>query len=481
MSSSPFGVESEIRSNQEIHFWKSFDLDRWYPLVMTSPLDNIDESNNKTNALLTFPTHFILLSLEQICLLYKLMQDQARMKEYKRRISTQSGATSFNDLQDLFQDSEPVIRYIIEEIEKYFYAGDELSQPLHDDQNLPNNNLNKSSKKKPPRKAVFLRLSGNSPKDSAEHRKMKRNQEHLYQKLVKHHALIEEYMVLQNEYRKYSKDRVRDIPARFFNIQNELFKILREEFSQLLKVSSDDIMYGVNLILMSQRIRRGFEWILTNYYHHKDSLLNYTYIALREWRDDVNLRNEFRCFVHKKKLVAISQYDQHVFHPHVCEHKEEYIHAVKEFFEKELSRRLETQFESYVFDVMVLLSGERAVNNDIDDQSPYGLTTSSFCKVFLIELNPYDYHSSACLFNWRTDASILYGDTNNLEEVVVRVTTQQVQKLDHLWDYLDILQYVVDRRKQEQLQQLSTLGLCVASFLGGVLFCKVLLNSSQTK
>ncbi|KAG2374514.1 hypothetical protein C9374_010798 [Naegleria lovaniensis] len=470
--SSSLGV-NEIRSNQEIHFWKSFDIDRWYPLVMaSSSLHHDPKEGKKKNPLLTFPTHFIPLSLEQIYLVYKFMQDQTRMKEYKRRISMQLGATSFHHVQDLFQDSEPVIRYIISEMEKYFSGPDES---LSQDEFCQHSHDMSIVSKKSIRKAVFLRLSGNSPKDSAEHRKMKRNQEHLYQQLVKHVALIEEYMTLQNAYRTHTQD---SIPSRFFKMQNELFKILRGEFSQLLKVSSNDIMYGVNLILMSKRIRRGFEWILTNYYHHKDSSLNYTYIALREWHDNVDLRNEFRCFVHNKKLVAISQYDQHVFHPHVCEHKEEYVGAVKEFFENALSRRLEAHFESYVFDVMVVLKGESTCHDDTyPSRDEYGFITSSSSKVYLIELNPYDYHSSACLFNWKTDASILYGSD---EEVAIRVTTQEVQKFDHLWEYLDILQKVLDRRKQEQLQRLSMLGLCVASFLGGCLFCKYFLGRSST-
>ena len=107
-------------------------------------------------------------------------------------------------------------------------------------------------------------------------------------------------------------------------------------------------------------------------------------IVLRSWSDDVELKNEFRCFVRDGALVAISQYDHFGFYPDLLPRKMEIELAIRKAW-TEVHPRLRAS--SYVADFLFVQRTGSAV---------------------LIELSPYRRVTGAALFSWDEMPSILF-------------------------------------------------------------------------
>ena len=86
---------------------------------------------------------------------------------------------------------------------------------------------------------------------------------------------------------------------------------------------------------------------------------------------------EFRGFVYKNQLNAITQYDDLIFHQDIYDQRETLEQRMRTFFEETVKPEL-TDIESYVIDFFV----------DVD-------------RVYVIELNPFHNGAGAGLFSWR--------------------------------------------------------------------------------
>ena len=105
------------------------------------------------------------------------------------------------------------------------------------------------------------------------------------------------------------------------------------------------------------------------------------YMVFRNWMK-YEIQNEFRCFIYKKKLVAISQYDYFLPLPNP-EYAEQFLKII-EFFFLQVSHLI--PFVNVVMDV--------AIENG---------------EVYFIEFNPFGNNSDtdAGLYDWVKDQSIL--------------------------------------------------------------------------
>eukprot|EP00005_Dracoamoeba_jomungandri_P004910 CAMPEP_0174253846 /NCGR_PEP_ID=MMETSP0439-20130205/3210_1 /TAXON_ID=0 /ORGANISM="Stereomyxa ramosa, Strain Chinc5" /LENGTH=341 /DNA_ID=CAMNT_0015335111 /DNA_START=281 /DNA_END=1306 /DNA_ORIENTATION=- len=92
---------------------------------------------------------------------------------------------------------------------------------------------------------------------------------------------------------------------------------------------------------------------------------------------------EFRGFVHKNKLTAVSQYDRR-FNKHAIEHREELEAVILDFFESHC-REVFSDYGAYIID--------------------FGLNLDMEIKV--IELNSFESWTGACLFSWSTDREVI--------------------------------------------------------------------------
>jgi hypothetical protein len=149
----------------------------------------------------------------------------------------------------------------------------------------------------------------------------------------------------------------------------------------------------VSLFLKSERLRQS----LVSYQKFNDPEKK-LYIILVEWQQ-FEKKGEFRCFVHKEKITAISQY-----------------HCYSNFGFTETDKRLILQSVETLWDgISLYLPYEDCVMDVYIDFS----TDEHLASI--IEFNPFggDLTSGSALYNWETDKAILYNE--NVIEPDVRV------------------------------------------------------------
>jgi len=154
-----------------------------------------------------------------------------------------------------------------------------------------------------------------------------------------------------------------------------------------LKVTSGkDVM---NLILRSGRSLIDLEMLRKFLIRAK-----YQNIILLPWNSEMSIEMEFRCFVFKGNLNAISQYDFSTAYDSLQNKDivQQIQDAIIHFHEQTVAA---VRFASYVFDVFLSPKSE------------------GDWYVKLIELNPFggDLSSGSCLFDWEEDKHILYNPT----------------------------------------------------------------------
>jgi len=119
-------------------------------------------------------------------------------------------------------------------------------------------------------------------------------------------------------------------------------------------------------------------------------------LYLIKFQNNLNPLREFRVFVHKNKITAISQqslYDINNILESLQEKEKndlinKWINIIKSYHETEIIKKI-THIDSYVMDFAIL-----------DDGSPYFIELNSFGK---------EYASGSALFSWIDDYNILYG------------------------------------------------------------------------
>lgn len=101
---------------------------------------------------------------------------------------------------------------------------------------------------------------------------------------------------------------------------------------------------------------------------------------------------EFRGFVFKQKLTALSQYNYLIYSKRLNEIKDQIESEIYSFFYKKVRNKLENFIENYIIDFAVFINDK---------------TIS--CSV--IEINPFLETTDAALFSWESEKNILQGDT----------------------------------------------------------------------
>jgi hypothetical protein len=138
---------------------------------------------------------------------------------------------------------------------------------------------------------------------------------------------------------------------KYLNICNALIKSLK------VKNGNE----AMDLICNSQRVADDLTRELK---YSEDFSLN---IVIREWVDSLSYEMEFRGFVCKNKLTAISQYDSYLYSKKLNDEKDEIEEKIKTFFNVNLKEKLK-HLDSYIVDFEILTNG----------------------KIVIIELNPFN-------------------------------------------------------------------------------------------
>jgi hypothetical protein len=135
-------------------------------------------------------------------------------------------------------------------------------------------------------------------------------------------------------------------------------------------------------------------------------------VVVRRWID-IAVDMEFRGFVHRGRLRALSQYN-HVFHSErVVALRDEILqsdcHRVRHAHQSATCAR----FESYVID-FALTGGRFAFD---------AAAAAAAERVWVIELNPFASSTDGALFSWRNDSAVLLG-TDDAVPIEFRVRQQ---------------------------------------------------------
>ncbi|CAF0818310.1 unnamed protein product [Didymodactylos carnosus] len=196
------------------------------------------------------------------------------------------------------------------------------------------------------RMPMFVRLSTRSPKDAG--LILKERLKILYQQMM---------------------------PSATTDDMNQCLIAFDEASIRLLCVS--DGFDCVQLLLASERIQDDF----------KSTSLN---LILRYFERNRRLENEFRGFIYRRKLTALTQYNESIYYPNLLINKSKILDSIIKFLnDQQVLEQL--PLENCVLDFILL---------ELEDGN---------YKVYICEINPLAEFAGTGLFSWLTDRSILLG------------------------------------------------------------------------
>jgi hypothetical protein len=195
----------------------------------------------------------------------------------------------------------------------------------------------------------FVKLSTRSPKDSVFEKSHPLVEKILNENLTK---IIEE----KKDWKKIT--------------DNDLMIILTQACNTAMKISSGK--EATALLCNSDRVSTDLR--SAKDFHQADGS-DFPKIIVRGWVD-IPMEYEFRGFVCKKQLNALSQYFHYVFLPKLVEEKDQLQGRILEYFES--VKHLITH-ENYVIDFGILVDG----------------------TIKIIEINPFHFSTGAPFFSWK--------------------------------------------------------------------------------
>jgi len=104
-------------------------------------------------------------------------------------------------------------------------------------------------------------------------------------------------------------------------------------------------------------------------------------VVIRKWIP-IDIDMEFRGFVHKGKLTALSQYNHIVYFQRLSDMKQEIAKKICTFYEQQIKERLK-DYEGYIID--------------------FALCGENYDRILVIELNPFMESTDAALFSWQQE------------------------------------------------------------------------------
>ena len=121
-------------------------------------------------------------------------------------------------------------------------------------------------------------------------------------------------------------------------------------------------------------------------------------LVLRKWQE-ISSSTEFRCFVKKGHIIAISQRDTASHYPYIAQNYDEIHSRIKEFFQKKICGKFPDN--SYVFDIY--------------------LKSSQVIK--LVDFNPFGNITDPLLFTWDELSKVEPDEQAESVEVMFRFVT----------------------------------------------------------
>ncbi|CAF1058351.1 unnamed protein product [Rotaria sordida] len=159
--------------------------------------------------------------------------------------------------------------------------------------------------------------------------------------------------------------------------RNRRLIALDETSIRLLAVNNG--FHAIQLLLASERIQDDLI-----------SGLSLNLIIRQFIIDRRNLKSEFRAFIYKHQLTALTQYNEYIFDKNLFKKKDFILKSIKDFFQNEhILERI--PYENFILDLILI---ENEYNN---------------YQIFICEINPLAEFAGTGLFSWLNDRNILLG------------------------------------------------------------------------
>jgi len=161
-----------------------------------------------------------------------------------------------------------------------------------------------------------------------------------------------------------------------------------------------DAESAMKLLLASERVYSDLIDVMERCVKAKDHPYKWKMtVAVREWNDQVELANEFRCFVVDSKITAISQYCEYMYLAQWANREEEIKTLVLKAWEN-IKGLLNRHYKACVLDFVIFPDA-----------------AEGSCKVQVIEVNPFGPMTGSCCFDWKKDRKLLLGGVQSWDQV----------------------------------------------------------------
>eukprot|EP00475_Leptophrys_vorax_P027005 TRINITY_DN38455_c1_g1_i1.p1 TRINITY_DN38455_c1_g1~~TRINITY_DN38455_c1_g1_i1.p1 ORF type:complete len:372 (-),score=92.40 TRINITY_DN38455_c1_g1_i1:87-1175(-) len=205
----------------------------------------------------------------------------------------------------------------------------------------------------PEERRVFAKLSSRSAKDTC----------------TKHPRVMEFYW-----------DCLKQLKNQGWNVEDDNTRIAAMFLtaSKTLSVASGQEV--IEMFLRSGRVYQDLTLALDHLDKFQENVI------LRQWAK-LDPSMEFRTFISKRRMTAVSQYFYHVFYESVYKNQDEILAKLQAFWKEQVDPVLASNnfLESYVVDFGILEDG----------------------TVIVIEINPFLSTTDAAMFSWEIDEAVL--------------------------------------------------------------------------
>eukprot|EP01155_Anaeramoeba_flamelloides_P030618 Anaeramoba_flamelloidesa87125_41.p1 GENE.a87125_41~~a87125_41.p1 ORF type:complete len:286 (-),score=87.49 a87125_41:123-980(-) len=263
--------------------------------------------------------------------------------------------------------------------------------------NWQNNSMKK--KKKLTTENFFIRMSSRSPKDAAlTSPKFKEEYTNAFQ------------TILENDEKKNDQ----------FSEKNTTInrKIHSLYIASVRALSCKTGMEAIKLLIESKRIQ--------------GDLLQYAVEGLFElqfWLREFHffpVELEMRAFVYKKKLTALTQYNEFVYFPKIERNKSAIMEKVQNFVKQIIQ---EIPFQNFVLDINPCFENDNSPL--LDEEKDF-----SQLKIYICELNPLAEFAGSGCFDWVKDRDVLTGNSPFEFRIVEKPPQFGIQNIPETWKEL---------------------------------------------
>jgi D123 len=202
--------------------------------------------------------------------------------------------------------------------------------------------------------------------------------------------------------------RIRTLMAKFMDgledtTNNRLFALLQAATDMLRMTTAQEVL---DAFMRSSRISDDMRLALDRKDRFRENFV------VRKWHN-IAIDMEYRAFVYKGKMTAMSQYNHVLYSPRVVSKGHQIMRDCFQFWEANLRDSLAAneKLESYVVDFAVC--GEEFGDRQAPQEGPM--------KIWVIELNPFWSTTDGALFSWTTEREILENGSPEDGAMVTRV------------------------------------------------------------